>query len=111
MFPPEVPTLPATRANFDAMITAATGAGARVVLCGMQLPPNYGRDYTERFRNLYPELAQRHKVALVPFFLEGVGDKREMFQPDGIHLVAEAHPRILDNVWAVLGPMLKLAAK
>ena len=103
--------LAATRSNFDAMIVASIKAGARVILCGMQLPPNYGRDYTERFRALYPELAKKHKVALVPFFLDGIGDRRDLFQPDGIHPLGEAQPRLLDNVWTLLGPMLGLAAK
>ena len=103
--------LAATRSNFDAMIVASIKAGARVILCGMQLPPNYGRDYTERFRALYPELAKKHKVALVPFFLDGIGDRRDLFQPDGIHPLGEAQSRLLDNVWMLLGPMLGLAAK
>jgi len=103
--------LAATRANLEAMIEAATKSGARVLLCGMQLPPNYGREYTERFRAMYGELAKRHKAALLPFFLEGIGDRREMFQSDGIHPVAEAQPRILDNVWAELAPLLKATRK
>lgn len=100
-------SLAATRANFDAMIEAANKAGARVVLCGMQLPPNYGRDYTEKFRAMFVELSARHRAALVPFFLEGVGEKRELFQADGIHPLPAAQPRILDNVWTVLAPLLK----
>lgn len=103
--------LAATRANLQSIIEAASNSGARVLLCGMQLPPNYGRDYTERFRAMYGELAKRHKAALLPFFLEGIGDRREMFQSDGIHPVAEAQPRILDNVWAELAPLLKTARK
>lgn len=101
----------ATRANLEAMIEAARKAGARVVLCGMRLPPNYGREYTARFRAMYGELASRYKVALVPFFLEGIGDKRELFQADGIHPVVEAQARILDNVWPQLAPLLKAARK
>lgn len=104
-------SLAATRANFDAMIKAGRAAGAKILLCGMQLPPNYGRDYTERFRAMYTDLAKTHGVALLPFFLEGVGDKRELFQADGIHPVAEAQPRILDNVWPLLVPLLKPGRK
>jgi acyl-CoA thioesterase I len=104
-------SLAATRANFDTMIKAGRAAGAKILLCGMQLPPNYGRDYTERFRAMYADLAKTHGVALLPFFLEGVGDKRELFQADGIHPVAEAQPRILDNVWPLLVPLLKPARK
>lgn len=103
--------LGATRANLDAMIRAARDSGARVVLCGMQLPPNYGRDYTERFRSLYAELAATHKVALVPFFLEGVGERRDLFQADGIHPTEAAQARILDNVWTVLAPLTRAAKR
>ncbi len=103
--------LAATRANLESMIEAALKSGARVLLCGMQLPPNYGRDFTERFRAMYGELAKRHKVALLPFFLEGIGERRELFQSDGIHPVAEAQPRILDNVWTELAPLLKTPRK
>ena len=99
-------SLAATRSNLDIMIEAARKAGARVVLCGMQLPPNYGRDYTEKFGAMFPQLATRHKTALVPFLLEGIGEKRELFQPDGIHPLPTAHPRILDNVWPALLPLL-----
>jgi len=101
----------ATRANFEAMITQAQKSGAKVVLAGMQMPPNYGRDYTEKFRNMYPELAQKYKTGLAPFILEGIGDKPELFQPDGIHPLAQAHPRMLDNVWPALEPLLKPAGK
>lgn len=100
-------SLDATRANLETIVTAAQKAGARVVLCGMQLPPNYGRDYTGRFRALFGEVATRHKAALVPFFLEGVGDRRDLFQADGIHPTAAAQPRLLENVWPVLEPLLK----
>ena len=65
----------------------------------MKLPPNYGIDYTREFEQSYADLARKHKAALVPFLLEGVADKRELFLPDGIHPVAEAQPIILDNVW------------
>jgi acyl-CoA thioesterase-1 len=104
-------SIAATRANFEAIIKAGKVAGAKIMLCGMQLPPNYGRDYTERFRALYADLAKAHGVALLPFFLEGVGDQREMFQADGIHPTREAQPRLLDNVWTVLAPLLKSAGK
>ncbi|MFN0159737.1 MAG: arylesterase [Burkholderiales bacterium] len=103
--------LTATRANLDTMIRAARHAGARVVLCGMQLPPNYGRDYAERFRNLYTDLAATHKIALVPFFLEGVGERRDLFQADGIHPTEAAQARILDNVWAMLAPLTRTAKR
>ncbi len=97
----------ALRDNLHAMIEAARARKARVVLAGMKLPPNYGPDYTQAFEQSYAELARRHKAALVPFLLDGVAEKRELFQPDGIHPVAEAQPQILDNVWKVLKPQLK----
>ncbi|MDT3735439.1 MAG: arylesterase [Denitratisoma sp.] len=97
----------AMRENLDAMIGAARARKARVVLVGMKLPPNYGIDYTRAFERSYAELAKRHKSSLVPFLLEGVAEKREFFQPDGIHPIAEAQPIILDNVWKVLKPQLK----
>ncbi|HMM55164.1 MAG TPA: arylesterase [Candidatus Desulfobacillus sp.] len=97
----------AMRDNLAAMIAAAQARKARVVLAGMKLPPNYGIDYTRAFERSYAELARRHKTALVPFLLEGVADRRELFQPDNIHPVAEAQPLILDNVWRVLRPLLK----
>ncbi len=99
--------LDATRANLTRMIEASSRAHARVVLAGMQLPPNYGRTYTEGFRTLYADLAKRHKTALVPFFLEGVADSRDLFQADGIHPTLEAQPRLLDNAWKALAPLLK----
>ena len=98
--------LDATRANLAHMITASQKSGARVVLAGMQLPPNYGRSYTDGFRNAYGELAKQHKAALVPFFLEGIADNRALFQTDGIHPTQAAQARLLDNVWPVLAPLL-----
>ncbi len=100
-----------TRQNFKTMIEASTKAGAKVVLAGMQMPPNYGRAFTEQFKVMYSELAREYKAALVPHFLEGVGEKRELFQSDGIHPLASAHPLILDNVWPVLKPVLQAPGK
>ena len=91
-------------ANLAALIQQSRKAGARVLLLGMQLPPNYGSDYTARFKALYPKLAQRYHVALVPFFLEGVAP--EQFQADNLHPTAQAQPRILQNVMQQLKPLL-----
>jgi acyl-CoA thioesterase-1 len=100
-------TVAQMRDNLGAMIEAAQARKARVVLAGMKLPPNYGADYTRAFEQSYAELARRHKAALVPFLLEGVAEKRELFQPDNIHPTAAAQPLILDNVWKALRPLLK----
>ena len=89
------------------LIDAARARKARIVLAGMKLPPNYGSDYTRAFEQSYVELARRHKAALVPFLLEGVAERRDLFLPDNIHPVAEAQPLILDNVWNVLRPLLR----
>ncbi len=98
--------LNASEANFRDMIGMAKAAKSRVLLVGMQIPPNYGRDYTEKFFAIYAKLAKDSKSALVPFLLEGVADKPELFQPDRIHLLAQAHPRMLDNVWPQLQTLL-----
>jgi acyl-CoA thioesterase-1 len=102
--------LDSTRANLLAMAKQAKAASAQVVLLGMQLPPNYGRSYGERFAALYAEVANAEQAALVPFMLKGVADIRDaesMFQPDRIHPLAKAHAIILGNVWPVLQPLLK----
>ena len=95
------------RDNLNAMLGDARARKARIVLAGMKLPPNYGIDYTQAFEQSYVDLARRHKAALVPFLLEGVAERRELFLPDNIHPVAEAQPIILENVWKVLRPLLR----
>ena len=92
--------------NLASMIEASQQAGAKVLLLGMQLPPNYGARYTQAFAAVYGELATEKKVALVPFFLEGVGGKPELIQADRIHPAAGAQGLLLDNVWPVLKPLL-----
>jgi acyl-CoA thioesterase-1 len=102
--------LASTEDNLAHMTAAAQQAGARVLLVGMQVPPNYGSDYTRRFAALFEQVARAHKAGLVPFLLAGVADApdaRALFQADGIHPRAEAHPRILDNVWPALRKLLK----
>ncbi len=93
--------------NLGAMVDAARGAGARVLLIGMQMPPNYGPAYTRRFAATFTEVAAARQVALLPFLLDGFAGRPEMFLADGIHPNAEAQPLILDNVWAQLQPLLK----
>ena len=92
--------------NLAAMIDAAKTAGAKVLLLGMQLPPNYGPRYTEAFAGVYTQLADEKQIALVPFFLEGVGGHPELMQADGLHPAAAAQQRLLDNVWPALKPLL-----
>ena len=92
--------------NLAAMIDAAKTAGAKVLLLGMQLPPNYGPRYTEAFARVYTQLADEKQNALVPFFLEGVGGHPELMQADGLHPAAAGQKRLLDNVWPALKPLL-----
>lgn len=102
--------LPMTRDNLTAMAAAAKASGAKVLIVGMQVPPNYGRQYGADFANLFGTVAKAQGAALVPFMLHGVADVPEaetMFQADRIHPLAAAHPLILDNVWPVLEPLLR----
>ena len=99
-----------TQDNLSAMAQAAQKAGAKVLLLGMQVPPNYGRQYAEQFAQLFVSVAQKNKTALVPFLLKGVADRQDStawFQADGIHPLAKAHPQMLDNVWPALRPLLR----
>lgn len=99
--------LPVVRGNLESLIRASRDAGARVLLLGMRIPPNYGPRYTEAFHTLYADLAQRYQVPLVPFFLDGVAAQPGLMQDDGIHPRAEAQPHLLDNVWPALEPLLR----
>jgi acyl-CoA thioesterase I len=93
--------------NLAAIIAAAQEAGARVLLVGMKMPPNYGPDYTQRFEQVFAELHQRYRTAWVPFPLEDFAERRELFQADGIHPDEEAQPLILGRIWPALRPLLK----
>jgi len=93
--------------NLGDMITRAKAGKARVLLVGMQIPPNYGRAYADRFAGMYGTLADHYKVALAPFMLAGVAQDMNNFQPDRVHPVAAAHPTILNNIWPHLAPLLK----
>lgn len=95
------------RDNLEAIIDTCQRHKATVLLAGMQLPPNYGMTYTQKFQDIYLQLAKRHGLKLVPFLLDGFGNKREFFQDDGIHPTAQAQERIVENVWKVLKTMLK----
>lgn len=92
--------------NLAGMIDASQQAGAKVLLLGMQLPPNYGARYTRAFAAVYSELGKEKNVALVPFLLEGVGGKPELMQADRIHPAVGAQGLLLDNVWPALKPLL-----
>lgn len=95
-----------TKNNLRRMISLSREAGAQVLLLGVRLPGNYGRAYGEKFHRVYLDLADESQTPLVPFFLEGVAETRALMQPDGIHPSAAAQPRILDNVWQGLAPLL-----
>jgi acyl-CoA thioesterase I len=98
-----------TQDNLTEMVRACHAAGAKVVVAGMQMPPNYGRKYGEDFAALFAKVSKAQGAALVPFLLKGVADgpdAEQLFQADRIHPTAQAHPRIADNVWAVLRPLL-----
>ncbi len=99
-----------TRTNLRQMIEQSRAIGAEVLLLGVKLPMNYGRAFGEKFHRVYLELADEQQVPVVPFFLEGVAETRELMQADGIHPAVEAQPRILENVWERLAPMLEVGA-
>ncbi|AQT11219.1 acyl-CoA thioesterase-1 [Pseudomonas protegens] len=92
--------------NLASMIDSSQAQGAKVLLLGMQLPPNYGVRYTQAFSQVYSQLASEKKVALVPFFLDGVGGHPELMQADGLHPAAAAQGKLLENVWPTLKPLL-----
>jgi acyl-CoA thioesterase-1 len=99
------------RSNLEQMIRLARQARAEPVLVGIMIPPNYGIDYAAEFRALYGDIAARHGVAFVPFLLEGIADNPALFQADQLHPTAQAQPRIVDNVWAVVEPLLGKRAR
>jgi acyl-CoA thioesterase-1 len=96
----------AMRSNLEQMIKLARAARAEPVLAGIMIPPNYGIDYAREFGELYASLAKAHGLRLVPFLLEGLADKPELFQADQLHPTAAAQPRIVENVWPALEPLL-----
>jgi acyl-CoA thioesterase-1 len=99
--------LAAAEANMRAMVELARKNKAQVLLVGMRMPPNYGRDYTERFFGMYKTVATQLKAPLVPFMLEGVAEKPALFQADRLHPTAQAHPAILANIWPKFLPLVK----
>jgi acyl-CoA thioesterase-1 len=101
--------LPFTQAekNLGVMVEEAQGAGAKVLLVGIRLPPNFGEKYTTDFQELYPRLARRFKLPPPPLLLAGLEDRRDLFQPDQLHPTAAAQPTILDNVYPSIEPLTR----
>ena len=99
--------LETSRGNLEKIIATAKDSGARVLLLGMKIPPNYGPRYSAGFEQVFRDLARRHKLPFEPFFLEKIALAPGMMQADGIHPTAKAQPIMLDTVWPVLVPMLK----
>jgi acyl-CoA thioesterase-1 len=95
------------RANLDAMVRTSQQAGARILLVGMRIPPNYGATYTTSFHRLFGEIAAQYRLPLVPFLLEDVALDDALMQADGIHPNAAAQPRLLDAIWSPLEPLLR----
>ena len=95
------------RKNLAAMVERSRKAGARVLLVGVYIPPNYGPDYTKEFFDSFGELAKRHHTALVPYIMQDFALKPEFFQPDRIHPTVEAQPLMMEQVWKALRPLLK----
>ena len=104
-FPPNV-----IESNLANMIEQVRGIGATPLLVGMQIPPNYGQRYTTMFADIFPTLSDRYNTPLVPFFLDGIYDQDGLMQGDGIHPTEEAQPRLLDNIWPKLKPLLNKQA-
>jgi acyl-CoA thioesterase-1 len=94
------------RANLGHMVDLASAAGAKILLLGMRMPPNYGPDFTEQFRLSYDDLARDRKLPLVPFLLNGIALLPNLIQADGIHPNELGQPKLLDNVWPSLKPLL-----
>ena len=99
-------SLPEMQHNIKTMIEKAESQGAKVLLLGIRLPPNYGKTYTERFHQVYEDVARESKVPLVPFILEGIATDRTLMQADGLHPDAEAQRKVLENVWTTLKSIL-----
>jgi acyl-CoA thioesterase-1 len=98
--------LAVTRTHLRSIVASSQGAGARTLVIGMRIPPNYGPDYTTRFATLFGEVASETKSALVPFLMDGFAERRDLFQEDGIHPAVAAQPLMLDTVWPKLRPLL-----
>ncbi|MBY0437061.1 MAG: arylesterase [Burkholderiales bacterium] len=100
-------SLETTRANLEYMVAASRKVNARPLLVGVRLPPNYGRTFSEKFRLVFVEAARNTKAPLVPFILERFAEKRDFFQPDGIHPTVAAQPLMLETLWPEISNVLK----
>lgn len=100
-----------TEINLRKMIQISKKSGAKVLLCGIQIPSNYGQAYTKQFKQLYPQLANQERVELLPFFLEGIATKPELFQADRLHPNVQAQSIIFKNVWGSMAPYSNLLIK
>ena len=98
--------LETSRTNLERMINLSKEAGARVLLLGMKIPPNYGARYSEGFEKVFRDLARQHKLAFEPFFLSKIALEQGMIQEDGLHPTAKAQPVMLDTMWPALKPLL-----
>jgi acyl-CoA thioesterase-1 len=96
----------ATRQNLETIVQQLQSAGTKIVLAGMEVPPNYGPQYAGEFRKIFKDVSKKYQVALVPFFLERVGGIASLNQDDGIHPTAEGYAIVVENVWKVLQPLL-----
>ncbi len=101
-------SIKALQANLNDMVGMARAQGAQVLLLGSLIPPNYGAVYTSAFARVYTDVSIGQKIPRVPFLLEGVATDFDLMQGDGLHPTAAAQPRLLENVWAYLEPMLSL---
>jgi acyl-CoA thioesterase-1 len=100
-----------TESNLSKMIQMSKKSGAKVLLCGIQIPSNYGQNYTTQFKKIYPQLANQERIELLPFFLEGIATKPEMFQADRLHPNVQAQSIIFKNVWGSMAPYSNLLKK
>ncbi|PYM91109.1 MAG: arylesterase [Candidatus Rokuibacteriota bacterium] len=97
----------AMRANLDEIVARLRGSGARILLAGMRLPPNYGAEFTREFAEVFPAVARRAQIAFMPFLLDGVAADPRLNQPDGIHPTAAGYQVVADRLWPYLRPLLR----
>jgi len=96
-----------TEKNLSAIIERLQKEGVKIILAGMKMPPNYGKEYTERFEKIFPTLAAHYRLVLIPFFLDGVAAQSNLNQADGIHPTGQGYRIIVDRIWPIIEPLLK----